>query len=233
VLFFDSNKNFYVHPNKEIGNGDQFLSILDLEFSVQLISKLKFLNSDELMAPSGPALDAACLLQVTGPSVTRNTNDFSKFERRRPNRPISPYSRVPNSRTPPPDSKSPIHFSSSKQPKEQPKQQGKSEVRKMAEANSYEEQRRMQVEENKRKLEELRLHRLSAAVRAAAVKPMPVGPIFPSSPKIMPSLLRRLVFFTPSGLPGCVGQAAEAAESAGERRTNPEVWPHRKPPRAA
>ncbi|XP_044319607.1 B3 domain-containing protein Os06g0194400 isoform X2 [Triticum aestivum] len=43
----------------------------------------------------------------------------------------------------------------------------------MAEPNSYEEQRRRQVEENKRKLEELRLHRLSAAVRDAAVKPMP------------------------------------------------------------
>uniref|UniRef100_A0A8R7TEI7 TF-B3 domain-containing protein n=1 Tax=Triticum urartu TaxID=4572 RepID=A0A8R7TEI7_TRIUA len=44
----------------------------------------------------------------------------------------------------------------------------------MAEPNSYEEQRRRQVEENKRKLEELRLHRLSAAVREAAVKPMPI-----------------------------------------------------------
>jgi hypothetical protein len=44
----------------------------------------------------------------------------------------------------------------------------------MAEANPYEEQRRRQVEENKSKLEELRLHRLSAAVRVAAVKPMPV-----------------------------------------------------------
>ncbi|KAF7007437.1 hypothetical protein CFC21_022377 [Triticum aestivum] len=43
----------------------------------------------------------------------------------------------------------------------------------MAEPNSYEEQRRRQVEENKRKLDELRLHCLSAAVREAAVKPMP------------------------------------------------------------
>lgn len=43
----------------------------------------------------------------------------------------------------------------------------------MADANSYEEQRRRQVEENKRKLDELRLHRLSAAVHEAAVKPMP------------------------------------------------------------
>ena len=43
----------------------------------------------------------------------------------------------------------------------------------MAEANSYEEQRRRQVEENKRKLEELRLHHLSAAVREAAARPKP------------------------------------------------------------
>jgi hypothetical protein len=44
VLFFDSNKNFHAHPNKEIGNGGNFLSILDLEFSVQFISELKFLH---------------------------------------------------------------------------------------------------------------------------------------------------------------------------------------------
>ncbi|XP_006656731.1 B3 domain-containing protein Os06g0194400 [Oryza brachyantha] len=43
----------------------------------------------------------------------------------------------------------------------------------MAEATPYEEQRRRQVEENKRKLEELRLHHLSAAVREAAAKPSP------------------------------------------------------------
>ncbi|RCV29593.1 hypothetical protein SEVIR_6G023400v4 [Setaria viridis] len=42
-----------------------------------------------------------------------------------------------------------------------------------AEAVSYEEQRRRQVEANKRKLEELQLHHLSAAVREAAVKPSP------------------------------------------------------------
>jgi hypothetical protein len=34
-------------------------------------------------------------------------------------------------------------------------------------------------------------------------------------------------------LPGCAGQAAEATESARERRPNPAVWPHRKTPRAA
>jgi hypothetical protein len=48
----------------------------------------------------------------------------------------------------------------------------------MADAASYEEQRRRQMEVNKRKLEELQLHHLSAAVReAAAPKPWPVGPI--------------------------------------------------------
>jgi hypothetical protein len=48
----------------------------------------------------------------------------------------------------------------------------------MADAASYEEQRRRQMEANKRKLEELQLHHLSAAVReAAAPKPWPVGPI--------------------------------------------------------
>ncbi|KAI4976134.1 hypothetical protein ZWY2020_049741 [Hordeum vulgare] len=44
----------------------------------------------------------------------------------------------------------------------------------MAGAIAYEEQRRRQVEENKRKLEELKLHHLSAAVREAATpKPSP------------------------------------------------------------
>jgi len=47
----------------------------------------------------------------------------------------------------------------------------------MAEAVSYEEQRRRQVEANKRKLEELQLHHLSAAVREAAAKPSPVCPV--------------------------------------------------------
>ena len=55
------------------------------------------------------------------------------------------------------------------------------ERREMAEATAYEEQRRRQVEANKRKLEELQLHHLSAAVReaAAAAKPSPVCPGFP------------------------------------------------------
>jgi hypothetical protein len=50
----------------------------------------------------------------------------------------------------------------------------------MAEAVAYEEQRRRQIEANKRKLEELQLHHLSAAVReaAAAAKPSSVCPGF-------------------------------------------------------
>uniref|UniRef100_A0A8R7PYG3 TF-B3 domain-containing protein n=1 Tax=Triticum urartu TaxID=4572 RepID=A0A8R7PYG3_TRIUA len=45
----------------------------------------------------------------------------------------------------------------------------------MAGAIAYEEQRRRQIEENNRKLEELHLHQLSAAVReAAGPKPSPV-----------------------------------------------------------
>lgn len=44
----------------------------------------------------------------------------------------------------------------------------------MGEVNSYEELRRKQVEENKRKLEEFGLHHLSAAVREASAKPKPV-----------------------------------------------------------
>jgi hypothetical protein len=50
----------------------------------------------------------------------------------------------------------------------------------MAEAVAYEEQRRRQIEANKRKLEELQLHHLSAAVReaAAAAKPSSVCPVF-------------------------------------------------------
>ncbi|KAM0879369.1 hypothetical protein ACQ4PT_034285 [Festuca glaucescens] len=56
----------------------------------------------------------------------------------------------------------------------------------MAEANLYEEQRRRQVEENKRKLEELRLHRLSMVVRVAAVKPMPRVTLKPRNPRPWP-----------------------------------------------
>jgi hypothetical protein len=44
VLPFDSNDEFHAHPNNGIENSGHFLSILDLEFYVQFISKLKFLH---------------------------------------------------------------------------------------------------------------------------------------------------------------------------------------------
>ncbi|XP_073363025.1 B3 domain-containing protein Os06g0194400-like [Aegilops tauschii subsp. strangulata] len=56
----------------------------------------------------------------------------------------------------------------------------------MAEPNSYEEQRRRQVEENKRKLEELCLHRLSAAV-----KPMPTKQLKLRKAAAPPALTQR------------------------------------------
>jgi hypothetical protein len=58
VLFFDSNKNFHAHPNKEIGNGGHFLSMLDLKFSVQFISELKFL------LPNGPLYEISIVPSV-------------------------------------------------------------------------------------------------------------------------------------------------------------------------
>ncbi|KAK1696737.1 hypothetical protein QYE76_013434 [Lolium multiflorum] len=64
------------------------------------------------------------------------------------------------------------------------KQQREIEVRKMDEANSYEEQRRRQIEQNKRKLDELRVHRLSAAVRQAAAKPTPARLLMPRNPRL-------------------------------------------------
>ncbi|KAI4986389.1 hypothetical protein ZWY2020_019019 [Hordeum vulgare] len=59
----------------------------------------------------------------------------------------------------------------------------------MAELNSYEEQRRRQIEDNRRKLEELRVHHLSAAVREAAARPKPKPKPKPKAPG--PSELRR------------------------------------------
>uniref|UniRef100_A0A453MCY0 TF-B3 domain-containing protein n=1 Tax=Aegilops tauschii subsp. strangulata TaxID=200361 RepID=A0A453MCY0_AEGTS len=59
----------------------------------------------------------------------------------------------------------------------------------MAESNSYEEQRRRQIEENRRKLDELRLHHLSAAVREAAARPKPNPKPKPKAPP--PGELRR------------------------------------------
>lgn len=73
----------------------------------------------------------------------------------------------------------PIPFCSQTKPKEIGMARKAAQRKEVAEAESYEEQRRRQVEANKRKLEELQLHHLSAAVReaaTAAVKPSPVGP---------------------------------------------------------
>ncbi|XP_020148833.1 B3 domain-containing protein Os06g0194400 isoform X1 [Aegilops tauschii subsp. strangulata] len=61
----------------------------------------------------------------------------------------------------------------------------------MAEANSYEEQRRRQIEENRRKLDELRLHHLSAAVREAAARPKPNPKPRPKRKAPEPGELRR------------------------------------------
>ncbi|KAM3318027.1 hypothetical protein ACQJBY_035646 [Aegilops geniculata] len=61
----------------------------------------------------------------------------------------------------------------------------------MAEANSYEEQRRRQMEENRRKLDELRLHHLSAAVREAAARPKPNPKPRPKRKAPEPGELRR------------------------------------------
>ncbi|XP_044945754.1 B3 domain-containing protein Os06g0194400-like [Hordeum vulgare subsp. vulgare] len=61
----------------------------------------------------------------------------------------------------------------------------------MAESNSYEEQRRRQIEENRRKLEELRVHHLSAAVREAAARPKPKPKPRPKPKAPEPGELRR------------------------------------------
>ncbi|XP_048572713.1 B3 domain-containing protein Os06g0194400-like isoform X1 [Triticum urartu] len=61
----------------------------------------------------------------------------------------------------------------------------------MAESNSYEEQRRRQIEENRRKVEELRLHHLSAAVREAAARPKPNPKPRPKPKAPPPGELRR------------------------------------------
>ncbi|KAI5016043.1 hypothetical protein ZWY2020_005775 [Hordeum vulgare] len=60
---------------------------------------------------------------------------------------------------------------------------------KMSESNSYEEQRRRQIEEKRRKLEELHLHHFSAAVREAAARPKPKHK--PRSKPKAPGELRR------------------------------------------
>jgi hypothetical protein len=44
VLPFNSNSKYHTHPNNRIEIGGYFLSILDLEFSVQFNSELKLLH---------------------------------------------------------------------------------------------------------------------------------------------------------------------------------------------
>jgi hypothetical protein len=60
VLFFDFNKNFHAYPNNKIGNEDHFLSILDLEFSVQFISEQKFLHPNRPLYTSTPGSTNHC-----------------------------------------------------------------------------------------------------------------------------------------------------------------------------
>jgi hypothetical protein len=55
VLFFDSHKNFHAHPNNEIENEGHFLSILDLEFSVEFISEQKIPTSKQTLGVIGQA----------------------------------------------------------------------------------------------------------------------------------------------------------------------------------
>ncbi|XBH74354.1 hypothetical protein VPH35_101320 [Triticum aestivum] len=67
----------------------------------------------------------------------------------------------------------------------------------MAESNSYEEQRRRQIEENRRKLDELRLHHLSAAVREAAARPKPnPKPVRQFLSLLLPCLRSSISFFS-------------------------------------
>ncbi|KAE8779224.1 B3 domain-containing protein [Hordeum vulgare] len=66
----------------------------------------------------------------------------------------------------------------------------------MAESNSYEEQHRRQIEENRRKLEEQRVHHLSAAVREAAARPKP-KPIRQTLSLLLLPCLRSSISFSP------------------------------------
>uniref|UniRef100_A0A8R7VK71 Uncharacterized protein n=1 Tax=Triticum urartu TaxID=4572 RepID=A0A8R7VK71_TRIUA len=100
----------------------------------------------------------------------------------------------------------------------------------MAESNSYEEQRRRQMEENRRKLEELRLHHLSAAVREAAARPKPnpkPRPVRQILSLLLPCLRSPISFFSPTYM-----TAAAEAQGPGARR-DPAVRPRRRPPGAA
>jgi hypothetical protein len=117
------------------------------------------------------------------------------------------------------------------------------EVEKMAEAVAYEEQRRRQIEANKRKLEELQLHHLSATVReaaAAAVKPSSVSPAFLTDShdgRAVSCVARCLLFchslgmLDPNSAFDPVGQEAEGAGAAERHRgAATAVRPNRQPP---
>ena len=109
----------------------------------------------------------------------------------------------------------------------------------MAGANDYEEERRRTVAENKRKMDELKLHLLSADLRdAAAPKPSPVRSpprLSISAAGLIPSV-RLSCFVSDSPLFRSVchaGQVREAEEGAarGRRgRAGPAVRPRRQPP---
>ena len=96
----------------------------------------------------------------------------------------------------------------------------------MAAANSYEEQRRRQVGVNNRKLEELRLPNLSAAVRQAAAKPSLVRSTLLRDKR---SSLFSALLLTLSGLLDAADQYANSAavSEAGAGRPDPAVGPHR------
>uniref|UniRef100_A0A8R7Q986 TF-B3 domain-containing protein n=1 Tax=Triticum urartu TaxID=4572 RepID=A0A8R7Q986_TRIUA len=90
----------------------------------------------------------------------------------------------------------------------------------MAESNSYEEQRRRQMEENRRKLEELRLHHLSAAVREAAARPKPnpkPRPVRQILSLLLPCLRSPISFFSPTYM--TAAQKRKAPEPGEIRRS--------------
>jgi hypothetical protein len=105
----------------------------------------------------------------------------------------------------------------------------------MAEATPYEEQRRRQVEANKRKLEELQLHHLSAAIReaAAAAKPSLVCPgSWPMAIIDVLDVFLLVALLYPVGF--YAGQEAEGAGASRRRRrrdgASTAVRPARQPP---
>ena len=95
----------------------------------------------------------------------------------------------------------------------------------MAAANSYEELRRRQVGVNNRKLEELRLPNLSAAVHQAAAKPSLVRLTLLRDKR---SSLFSALLLTLSGLLDAADQYANSAavSEAGAGRPDPAVGPH-------